>query len=123
MAKLVSTMSTIKAATYSHAFSCPYLTTVRATKVYRNQTVFEPESAVVDLPGDPCFNLFSFDGGFSNIYPQPSYQKEAADNFFAKHNPPYPYYEGSSSFGKNGGIFHQLGRRVRNVASCIVLLE
>jgi tripeptidyl-peptidase-1 len=83
---------------------------VGATKVYPGRTVFEPESAVVDPEGQPYSIAFSSGGGFSNIYPQPDYQKAAVAAFFENHNPPYPYYEGNSSFGANGGIYSRIGR-------------
>ena len=57
--------------------SCPYLTNVGATKVYPGKTVFDPESAVVDPPGQPYRIAFSSGGGFSNIYSIPDYQANA----------------------------------------------
>jgi tripeptidyl-peptidase-1 len=90
--------------------SCPYVTSVGATKVYPGMTVFEPESAVVDPAGHPYSIAFYSGGGFSNIYPQPDYQKAAVASFFKNYNPPYPYYEGNSSFGANGGIYNRIGR-------------
>lgn len=90
--------------------SCPWVTNVGATKVYPGNTVWDPESAVVDPVGEPYSIAFSSGGGFSNIYPQPDYQKAAVASFFESYNPPYPYYEGNSSFGANGGVYNRIGR-------------
>ncbi|MCJ1416494.1 hypothetical protein MMC32_002832 [Xylographa parallela] len=97
--------------------SCPYLTNVGATKVYPNKTVFEPECAVVDPINEPYSVAFSSGGGFSNIYPIPSYQADAVAKFFADYNPPYKYYSGNASFGKNGGIYNRIGRGYPDVAA------
>ena len=78
--------------------------------MYPGHTVFEPESAVVDPAGHPYESAFSSGGGFSNIYPVPDYQRDAVETFFKNHNPPYPYYRGNSSFGKNGGVYNRAGR-------------
>lgn len=75
-----------------------------------NHTVYQPESAVVDLAGHPYRNAFSSGGGFSNIYGVPEYQKTAVSTYFKNYNPPYPYYRGNSSFGKDGGIYNRVGR-------------
>lgn len=50
--------------------------------------------------------------GFSNIFPIPSYQASAVANYFAEHNPPYPYYStvNNISIGANGGIYNRNGR-------------
>jgi len=92
--------------------NCPYVTNVGATKVYPNHNVRDPESAAVDQMGAPWAAAYSSGGGFSNIYPQPDYQKAAVDKYFRDHKPPYPYYEsrGNSSFGNNGGLYNRLGR-------------
>ncbi|KAH8821627.1 peptidase S8/S53 domain-containing protein [Xylogone sp. PMI_703] len=97
--------------------SCPWLTNVGATKVYPGHTVFEPESAVVDPAGHPYRDAFSSGGGFSNIYPIPSYQEAAVAEFFQKHNPPYPHYSGGQNLGKNGGVYNRVGRGYPDVAA------
>ncbi|OKL59359.1 Aorsin [Talaromyces atroroseus] len=104
---------------FSPAFpnSCPYITNVGATKVYPGHTVWEPESAVVDPAGHPYTIAFSSGGGFSNIYPIPDYQAAAVANYFENYNPPYPYYEGNASFGKNGGLYNRIGRGYPDVAA------
>ncbi|KAK3075448.1 hypothetical protein LTR53_001233 [Teratosphaeriaceae sp. CCFEE 6253] len=55
---------------------------------------------------------FPSGGGFSNIYPIPSYQASAVAGCFRNHNPSYPYYEtvNNASIGANGGIYNRIGR-------------
>ena len=62
---------------------------------------------------------FPSGGGFSNIYPIPSYQKTAVETYFKTANPPYPYYSSvnNNSFGANGGIYNRLGRGYPDVAA------
>lgn len=90
--------------------SCPWLTNVGATKIYPGHTAFEVESAVVDPVGMPFSVAFSSGGGFSNIYPIPSYQSAAVATYFKEHNPPYKFYEGGENIGKNGGVYNRIGR-------------
>ena len=97
--------------------SCPYLTNVGATKVYPGKTVFDPESAANDLAGQPYRSAYSSGGGFSNIYPIPSYQQAAVATYFADHDPGYAYYSGNDSFGANGGIYNRAGRGIPDVAA------
>ncbi|GAB7355963.1 hypothetical protein MBLNU459_g6595t1 [Dothideomycetes sp. NU459] len=97
--------------------SCPWLTNVGATKVYPGRTVFEPESAVVDLPGHPYHSAFSSGGGFSNIFSVPDYQKAAVATYFADHNPPYPYYTNGQYNTTSGGLYNRNGRGIPDVAA------
>ncbi|KAH9856376.1 subtilisin-like protein [Lenzites betulinus] len=60
---------------------CPYVTTVGATQVVPGNKVTEPESAV--------FQLFPSGGGFSNVFPRPSFQQEAVTNYLEKFPPGY----------------------------------
>jgi tripeptidyl-peptidase-1 len=92
--------------------SCPYVTNVGATKVYPGKTVKDPESAAYDPAGHPYRSAFASGGGFSNIYPQPDYQKAAVATYFSQHDPGYKYYssKGNNSFGANGGLYNRLGR-------------
>ncbi|CCM05401.1 uncharacterized protein FIBRA_07617 [Fibroporia radiculosa] len=64
--------------------TCPYVTSVGATQVNPNSTVWEPESAADQV-------IYS-SGGFSNVFPIPEYQKSAVENYLAKYPPPYPSY-------------------------------
>lgn len=61
--------------------TCPYITSVGATQVKPGATVTQPEEAAESV-------IYS-GGGFSNVFPLPSYQKSAVASYFAKHNPPY----------------------------------
>ena len=97
--------------------SCPYVTNVGATKVYPGKTVTDPESAANDPKGDPYRTAFASGGGFSNIYPVPSYQQKAVSEYFANHKPSYPSYEGNSSIGANGGLYNSAGRGYPDVAA------
>ena len=72
--------------------SCPYVLNVGATKVYPGRTVYEPESAVYDPAGPDLAANYSSGGGFSNVFPIPSYQKSAVNTFFTDHDPKHPYY-------------------------------
>ncbi|KAL9108243.1 MAG: hypothetical protein Q9227_006981 [Pyrenula ochraceoflavens] len=102
---------------YYQERQCNELTNVGATKVYPGRTVNDPESAVVDPPGMPYRSAFSSGGGFSNIFPIPSYQSAAVQNFFSAHDPPYPYYSGGQNIGANGGLYNRLGRGIPDVAA------
>lgn len=70
--------------------------------------------------GDPtkdeevAVTRFPSGGGFSNIYPIPSYQASAVATYFETSSPPYPYYDSTynSSFGANGGIYNRAGRGI-----------
>ena len=96
--------------------SCPYLTAVGATRLYANQTIFDPESTLqANLSGTA--QNFSTSGGFSNFWAPPPYQQQAVANFFAQHNPPYPYYSGSESLGYNGGLYNRSGRGYPDVSA------
>ncbi|KAK5116014.1 hypothetical protein LTR62_000470 [Meristemomyces frigidus] len=113
--------------------TCPYITNVGGTKVYpgHNITEAQPESAVYD----PSASNYSSGGGFSNIYPIPSYQAGAIATYFADHEPQYPYYCSlapanattpydllnitalAASDGNGTGIYNRLGRGVPDVSA------
>ncbi|KAK4556381.1 hypothetical protein LTR86_006525 [Recurvomyces mirabilis] len=96
--------------------SCPWLTNVGGTKVYPGRTVYEPESAVVDPAGHPYRSAYSSGGGFSNIFPIPSYQSSAVATYFADHNPPYPYYY-NGQYNGSAGLYNRNGRGIPDVAA------
>lgn len=70
-------------------------------------------------------------GGFSNVYPMPDYQKTAVDNYFAAHDPGYPYYSQLAQdtgnitqtldidvlAGNNSGRYNRLGRGYPDVSA------
>ncbi|RFU32816.1 hypothetical protein B7463_g3492, partial [Scytalidium lignicola] len=111
--------------------TCPYVTSVGATKVYPGHTVYEPESAVLDPAGHPYSVAFSSGGGFSNVYPIPNFQQKAVADFFKSHNPPYPYYSSLANdtgdlrtlpdigalAGTSGGIYNRIGRGIPDVSA------
>ncbi|KAI0261677.1 subtilisin-like protein [Gloeopeniophorella convolvens] len=61
--------------------SCPYVVAVGATQINSGSTVHDPESASDRV-------IFS-GGGFSDIFPIPSYQQAAVSSFLKTHSPPY----------------------------------
>ena len=81
--------------------TCPYLTAVGATQINPGSSVFAPESAANSEPGS-IEASYSSGGGFSNIYPIPSWQQNALNTYFSEHNPPYPSY--SSIANSTGNI-------------------
>ncbi|KAH8899002.1 subtilisin-like protein [Thozetella sp. PMI_491] len=110
--------------------NCPYVTAVGATKVYPGHTVFQPESVVLDFVGDPYAVNYSSGGGFSNIYPQPDYQKAAVATYLTKHDPGHKYYsklaadapnpvlpDPAALSGNTGGIYNRIGRGYPDVAA------
>jgi len=60
---------------------CPFITSVGATQVNPNSSVFAPESASAKV-------IFS-GGGFSNVFSLPSYQAPTVLNYFKDTPPPY----------------------------------
>lgn len=91
--------------------TCPYLTTVGATYLPPGGNAYQDaEVAVTRFPSG---------GGFSNIYPIPSYQASAVATYFSAHNPPYPYYSttNNQNIGANGGIYNRNGRGYPDVSA------
>lgn len=105
---------------YNPSFpTCPYVTNVGATRLYPNQTVDDPESALqADL--GPGAELFASAGGFANYFPVPEYQKAAVATYFADHDPGLPYYtinENATNIGENGGFYNRIGRGFPDVSA------
>jgi tripeptidyl-peptidase-1 len=61
--------------------TCPYITSVGATMIMNGSTVHTPESASEKV-------IFS-GGGFSNVFPMPSYQQKALTTYFSQNTIPY----------------------------------
>ncbi|KDQ15066.1 hypothetical protein BOTBODRAFT_301248 [Botryobasidium botryosum FD-172 SS1] len=61
--------------------TCPWITSVGATQINPNSTVFDPEGA--------CEQVIYSGGGFSDVFPMPEYQKTAVAKYFKDYNPPY----------------------------------
>lgn len=77
--------------TPNYPVNCPYVTVVGATRLYADQDVSYPESALqADLGGSAT--LFASAGGFANYFPTADYQGNAVNAYFAAHDPGYPYY-------------------------------
>lgn len=112
---------------------CPYITAVGGTRLYPNQTVNDPESAMqVNLtafnlvtgvgPITPPYDFFASGGGFSNYFTPPAYQaKDVAA--YLKEDLPFqklPYYEinaEATNVGENGGVYNRLGRGYPDVSA------
>ena len=61
--------------------TCPYILSVGATQIKPGASVTQPEEA--------CETVIFSGGGFSNVFPMPSYQAAAVQEFFTNHPPPY----------------------------------
>jgi tripeptidyl-peptidase-1 len=61
--------------------TCPFVTAVGATQVNPGSTVNDPEGA--------CEQVIFSGGGFSNIFPLPSFQADAVKSYLAKHPSPF----------------------------------
>ena len=61
--------------------TCPYVTAVGATQIVPGASVTQPEEA--------CETVIFSGGGFSNVFPLPSYQSDAVKSWFANYPPPY----------------------------------
>ncbi|KAF3938743.1 Aorsin [Dactylella cylindrospora] len=68
--------------------TCPYVTAVGGTYIPRNKTVFDAELAWNTYLPWSGINASS-GGGFSEIFPVPSYQKAALTSYLQSHNFPY----------------------------------
>jgi len=61
--------------------TCPYITSVGATQIKPGASVTQPEEA--------CETVIFSGGGFSNVFPMPSYQQAAVQSYFKNFPPPY----------------------------------
>ncbi|TVY75723.1 Tripeptidyl-peptidase [Lachnellula suecica] len=94
--------------------SCPYLTAVGAT--------YLPPGANYAKDEEISVTRFPSGGGFSNIYPQPSYQNTTLATYFTQHDPGYKYYSTSgtnnpSAATTNRGIYNRAGRGYPDVSA------
>ncbi|KDQ18022.1 hypothetical protein BOTBODRAFT_171713 [Botryobasidium botryosum FD-172 SS1] len=76
-------LSTPNATRFTPLFpgTCPYITSVGATQINPNSTVFDPEGA--------CEQVIHSGGGFSDVFPMPEYQKTAVAKYFKDYKPSY----------------------------------
>jgi tripeptidyl-peptidase-1 len=97
--------------------NCPYITSVGGTQLYPDQTVFDRESVMhVNLSGTA--QNFSSSGGFSNYFPQPSYQQAAIKEYFEIADLKYPYYsEFSPDFNTTTGLYNRIGRGYPDISA------
>ncbi|MCJ1300601.1 hypothetical protein MMC08_003398 [Hypocenomyce scalaris] len=63
--------------------TCPYITSVGATQVKPGASVTQTQ------PEEACETVIFSGGGFSNVFPLPSYQAAAVHEWFTNHPPPY----------------------------------
>lgn len=59
--------------------TCPHVTSIGATQINPGATVVEPEVA--------CNQVIFSGGGFSNVFPMPSYQQAAVQNYLTNYKP------------------------------------
>ncbi|KAK4545784.1 hypothetical protein LTR36_002738 [Oleoguttula mirabilis] len=64
--------------------TCPYVTSVGATQVKNNTNI-----VTATQPEEACETVIYSGGGFSNVFPVPSYQAAAVAKWFADYPPPY----------------------------------
>ncbi|GAM43459.1 hypothetical protein TCE0_050f18291 [Talaromyces pinophilus] len=90
---------------------CPYITTVGAT--------YLPTGANANGDEEVAVSRFASGGGFSNIYPQPSYQADAVNTYLTQHTPSYKSYNttDNADIGANGGVYNAAGRGYPDVAA------
>jgi tripeptidyl-peptidase-1 len=77
------TYNTGRSGTFNPSFpgGCPYVTSVGATQIVPGASVTSPEEA--------CETVIYSGGGFSNVFPLPSYQAAAMKTYFTNHKPSY----------------------------------
>ncbi|KAA1472283.1 hypothetical protein DENSPDRAFT_171643 [Dentipellis sp. KUC8613] len=81
--------------------TCPFVTAVGATQINPGSTVNDPEGA--------CEQVIFSGGGFSNIFPMPSFQATAVTNFLKNTPPPFT----SRQFNNTGNVSRGLAQRGR----------
>ncbi|KAF2149685.1 subtilisin-like protein [Myriangium duriaei CBS 260.36] len=96
--------------------TCPYITVVGST--------YLPTGASVSKDQEVATSSFPSGGGFSNLYPQPEWQKSAVSSYLTINAPAevraYPYYEvftKNETVGANGGLYNRDGRAYPDVSA------
>lgn len=91
--------------------TCPYITVVGATVL--------PTGANVNTDAETAVTRFPSGGGFSNIYPIPSYQASHVNTYLTQHTPPYTAYSttNNAAIGAGGGIYNNAGRGYPDVSA------
>ena len=77
--------------------SASTLPSVGATQVKPNTTITSPGNT---SPEQACETVIFSGGGFSNVFPLPSYQASAVTSFLTNHPPPY----GADRFNNSGKV-------------------
>ncbi|KAK0119805.1 Tripeptidyl-peptidase sed1 [Cadophora gregata] len=91
--------------------TCPYITTVGGTTL--------PPRGNVKSDDETAVTRFGSGGGFSNIYPRPSYQQAAVSAYLTNTPPPYKSYSGvnNMNIGAGGGVYNKGGRGYPDVSA------
>ena len=94
--------------------SCPYITAAGAT--------YLPPGGDPKKDQEVAVTRFPSGGGFSNIYPQPSYQKTQVNTYLTAHTPPYKTYNTSGMNNPpetvtKGGIYNVGGRGYPDISA------
>ncbi|KAH7092125.1 peptidase S8/S53 domain-containing protein [Paraphoma chrysanthemicola] len=89
--------------------NCPYITSVGATTLL-NSSIYGGEQAVASPHGP--LSYYS-GGGFSSIFPRPSWQDEAVSNYLSKYAPKY----GESVFNSSGRAYPDVAALGLNLAT------
>lgn len=89
--------------------NCPYITSVGATTLL-NSSIYGGEKAVAS-PNGPL--SYYSGGGFSSIFPRPSWQSKAVENYLSKYSPKY----GESVFNSSGRAYPDVAALGLNLAA------
>ncbi|KAF2767739.1 putative alkaline serine protease AorO, partial [Teratosphaeria nubilosa] len=94
--------------------SCPYVLAAGAT--------YLPPGASAKSDSEVAVTRFPSGGGFSNIYPRPSYQNSAVNTYLTLHTPAYKTYNTSGMNNPpesvtNGGLYNIAGRGYPDVSA------
>ncbi|RMY17954.1 hypothetical protein D0867_05667 [Hortaea werneckii] len=94
--------------------SCPYVTAAGAT--------FLPTGGDPEKDEEVAVTRFPSGGGFSNIYPRPSYQQTAVNTYLTAHKPPYKSYTTSNMNNPpesvtQGGLYNAAGRGYPDISA------
>lgn len=85
--------------------SCPWVTAVGATMIQPYHSPKAPEE-IANWSG----------GGFSDVFKRPWYQDATIEEYFATHDPPYPYYY-NGHHQNTTGAYNRNGRGTPDVAA------
>ena len=89
--------------------TCPYITAVGATDL-RNSSIYGGEVAVAQPDGATSYYS---GGGFSSVFPRPSFQSDAVKTYLDKYAPKY----GESVFNSSGRGFPDVSALGQNLAT------